>query len=33
MTMNEPPGASMRENLHAYESGAETHKHFMTQQY
>jgi len=31
MRMNEPPGASVRENLHAYESGAESHKLFMTQ--
>jgi hypothetical protein len=29
--MNEPPGTSVRENLHAYESGAESDKPFMTQ--
>jgi hypothetical protein len=29
--MTEPPGASVREKLHAYKSDAEPLKYFMTQ--
>ena len=31
MMMQQPPNASLRKNLHVYESATEPGKHFMTQ--